>query len=203
MASPRAVSPTARTEPSHRRHDWETWHGCRWKPCRTETDVSIMNDLTEQEQPAIAQMAILFGAYCMLGLIADLLLFVSFRDELGWNIVVSLVLASGLVLSVLAAITFAMVQNPRRSTHPDSPVLFHLYQAAVVGTCFAVAYVGGYSEMTELRWIGFVFEIIVGCFYLAYIGFSFALRRPPSMQVYLGIICVAVSAAYAFQTASR
>ena len=157
-----------------------------------------------QRQPAIAIMAIIYVAYCLLlgpiGLIALLELFSAY---LKWNKLASFGCALGAVISYLALIAAYMTKKPYMSVYQDSTRLFHFFQMGVVGTIFGVSILMGYGVLPELMWVAFVFEIFVGLFYLAYIGFSFALRRPPKASAYLAIGLVAAMAVYSFQSANR
>jgi hypothetical protein len=73
---------------------------------------------------------------------------------------------------------------------PDTSGLFHKFQIAAVGSAFVVAFLTGHSHSTRLVWVALVFEVIVGFFYLAYIGFSMALRYLPPKTIYAGFIWV-------------
>jgi len=147
-------------------------------------------------------MAIIFVAASLLGVIAFLALGMLFHENLAWSRTTAYVTAASIVLSGLAYSAARMVREPWYTERPESPRLFHLFQVAAVGTCFGVAFLMS-KATSDLRWVGFVFEVIVGCFYLAYIGFGYALRHPPSSSVFIGFLCVIVSAIYGFWTASR
>lgn len=161
-----------------------------------------MSDSSEQRQPATAVMSLIFVAYCIFGLLGFIMLLALLSDT-GLPVFVSLCGSAVVVLLVLTIAFVHLVRNPIMSATPDSTRLFTLWQIVAVGTCFGFTCLVRHSASPDFTWVGFVFEVIVVCFYLAYVGFSFALRRPPKSRIYLAMLLVLGAAFYAFYAARQ
>ena len=172
-------------------------------------------DLIDQESgrqpevpldPNFAVMSIRFVRAILIGAVACMIaVSLLLHFKLGWA---ACVIPTALYLVFLALFAVALAhpftgRSKPRFPAPDTSTLFHVFQIGAVGTVFGVAFLMGSGNSPGLAWVTLVLDLIVGLFYLCYLGFTLALRYPPPKSVFVGTVWIALCVAYTWHTISR